>query len=916
MMSERKRPAFPTSDDNDQHFSKSSRIETAEGTAEDSVFSHPRGRRRRRCGWNRTIPNTRPRAPSPPPRSIDTSRLLNVLSSSSLFYEGCRSSLDDFPEHIPTSFDDTEHYLKTFLPLLYEEAKESIKSALADCCENDIFWDATIHSVDGQGNGWNKVTIALGNFRGKQMMVPRLFQSHSVVLTNIKPTKRDPVENLQRKLKKQKQQSQATAEAEPPLIVVVAVVVQIDRERELMTLLTRPVCDLHFNEADSPCRQIAEHLKQFPEPWLLFPTGGIVTQQRECDILHALDKIPLMNAILKPDQVLKMDIDNVSRKMPVELGYGIQEHLRQTFDPSQSDAIFMTTAHFSEDETNEKPILPVMLIQGPPGTGKTHTVVGILNLWHLVQFERYYKRILAHFRNSEPETMKKTELTTTRTSMKPRILVCAPSNAAVDELVERILIQGFRDSSGHTYKPNIIRIGAEDVNYSDDTRLVVLDTLVSGYRSLKRTEWEISLESNKKKLQLLENEIVELHRKLRADEASIEVFGGELISKMEKLEKAETEIRRLLLVENLIERKGSNERIVQEDLELDFLEHAEMVFTTLSSSGKKVLSKVRRGFATVLIDEAAQASEVAALQPLVYGCQQCVLVGDPQQLPATIISQKGKQLKMERSLFERLQEGGAPVKVLKTQYRMHPWIRRFPSAYFYNDMLMDGRNVLERPPESFYDHDLLKPYVVFDVPTGIHERQGGGSLQNQVEADLAAALFKELRDHLISKQKRALQLGKKPPPAVRVGVLTPYRSQTKCLTATFLRCLGAAITGEVKIMTVDSFQGKQLDVVIFSCVRGSIKSSSVGFVADIRRMNVAITRARKALWILGNFGTLVGHPAWAALEADARERECIIRQSTAQSLFPHQTIFDQRLLTCPPKPKVKAAILFLFLVVF
>lgn len=893
----KKRPGSST----EQPTSKQTRREHPPAQRGGRATQNHRGRGRRR-GRGR---NGNPAPPIREPAKPEASRLQHVVTCSSVLYEGCRS--DDFPEHLPNVFRDADHYMRTFLPLLYEEARESIKTTFADGCEQDQCWDAMVEKVDMQGGGWVQLEVFLGRFHGKPSVLPRMFQNMTAILTNVTPAKRDPLESLHQKLKQEKE-----SEGCPPTAVV-AVVAQFEREARVLTLRTRPVCDAHLNDPEAPCRQLIENLRRFSEPWILFPTGGIVTQQRECDILHALDKILVMPSLLKPDEALKMKIEDVPRKMPMDLGQGIRYHINQTYDPSQEDAILMCTAHFcKEDNAPGKPTLPVLLIQGPPGTGKTHTVQGILNLWHLVQFERYYKRVIGQYRSAVSEVMKKSELATTRTLMKPRILVCAPSNAAVDELLERILMHGFKDSQGRTYKPNLVRIGAEEANYSDDVRPVLLDTFVSSYMALKKHDWEFSLESHEKRIQVLESEIAELEQQLLADERSVDNLGGVLLSKMEKLDKSETEIRRLRMVECVVNGTCLNERVVKEALELNFLEHAEMVFTTLSSTGRKVLSKVTRGFETVLIDEAAQASEVSALQPLVYGCQQCVLVGDPQQLPATIISQKGKQLNMERSLFARLQEAGAPVKVLQTQYRMHPWIRHFPSSYFYNNMLEDGRNVKERPQELFYDHDLLKPYVVFDVPTGQHERQGGGSLQNQVEANLAAALFKELRDFLIEKQRQALRERRTPPAPVRVGVLTPYRSQTKCLTSTFLRLLGGAVASEVKIMTVDSFQGKQLDVVIFSCVRGSARASGVGFVADIRRMNVAITRARKALWILGNFRTLVSQPAWAALEADAKQRECFVVDSTAQSLFPHQNLFKPKRQTIMPTEQVSISCNYFF----
>lgn len=127
---------------------------------------------------------------------------------------------------------------------------------------------------------------------------------------------------------------------------------------------------------------------------------------------------------------------------------------------------------------------------------------------------------------------------------------------------------------------------------------------------------------------------------------------------------------------------------------------------------------------------------------------------------------------------------------------------------------------------------------------------------------MAAALFSTLRGLLVAKAKTHSV------PRVLVGVITPYREQVTCLCNTLKDALGSHTAAEVMVETVDSFQGKQMDVVILSCVRATSArtgSGSVGFVADVRRMNVAITRARRALWIVGNMATLQANDAWAAL---------------------------------------------------
>ena len=116
-----------------------------------------------------------------------------------------------------------------------------------------------------------------------------------------------------------------------------------------------------------------------------------------------------------------------------------------------------------------------------------------------------------------------------------------------------------------------------------------------------------------------------------------------------------------------------------------------------------------------------------------YQPHRAVLVGDPQQLPATVLSARARELALERSLFERLQAAGCPCRMLSVQYRMQPPIREFPSRHFYAGRLVDGDSVLAAPPPPFYEHPLLKPYVVFDVASGREQRhRGGGSLRNQV----------------------------------------------------------------------------------------------------------------------------------------------------------------------------------------
>lgn len=870
-------------------------------------------------------------ADRPPGRPQSASeKLQRAVCNGCLWHQECKGLLKDLPTEVPLSFTSTDEYIQTYEPVLQEEARESVRASWGEACEAGAGWSvritqvepptATSVSVAGWG-GSVRVDLELLQCRGggrREGPMPKSV----VVLSTFDPPRKAPVEHVNSLLAgKGKKVSgvKGEGEEEKEVGVVAGVVGPVNKDRPMcLSVELFPVCPSHQACMDAPCSRIIRTLQGSKTGWYLVPGGGMITHMREYNALQSIRKLLFANSLLRPEKEMNVNVDKLPRKWPGEVGKGLHESMRKVYDGPQSDAIAMCTAHFAAGSGSHQPEgsvkngkpLPVMLIQGPPGTGKTHTVRGVLNLWHLVQFQRYYERVIGQFRPPSVEhtsecgipaglfdIMRSGEM---RTTMKPRILVCAPSNTATDELLERILKEGFFDASGKQYFPNVVRVGAEartgpdGVPVSEGARAVWVEEMVKTWLNMTLEDWQHRSKESQARRKILTDEIKGLEERMHNDNSTVNDLAGFLIANMEKREKNEIELQRLEIVNDLVcEGHPGMVREAKEKLELSYMDHAEMVFTTLSSTGKLVFSKVKRGFRTVLIDEAAQASEIATLQPLMYGCHNCVMVGDPQQLPATVLSQKAKELNLQRSLFDRLQRAGAPVKVLTIQYRMHPQIRQFPSAYFYNDSLIDGENVIQNQFHEFYNHSLLKPYVFFDVAMGQHERQYSGSLQNHVEAQMATALFKELRDWLVQRMAKLREEGKPPLRSVRVGVITPYKSQRNYIKDTFVKVLGKKIADEVKITTVDSFQGKQCDVIILSCVRASSRSSGVGFVADIRRMNVAITRAKKALWILGNVRTLKCSPSWAALIEDAEKRGCIIHNALAKELFPHQPQFSE-----------------------
>uniref|UniRef100_A0A061SGN7 Senataxin n=1 Tax=Tetraselmis sp. GSL018 TaxID=582737 RepID=A0A061SGN7_9CHLO len=651
--------------------------------------------------------------------------------------------------------------------------------------------------------------------------------------------------------------------------------------------------------------------------WWAVPAGDLTTVRRETDALLNMKGSSLSQVILDPRIMAERRAKQTAEQQwPHEVAQqGYNEALKRKYDFSQLKAIEESCAHLSHPcfgggGREDAPWLPFTLIQGPPGTGKTHTVRGILNTWHLVQYQRYYtslvaclapkSKIAAEWRqsrgrnsslNSGVQDIYSGQLSSAEVDDRllllpgvepqPRILVCAPSNAATDELLQRIMNIGFRAGNGSMYWPNVVRVGSEAAPLSQRARDVWVDNIVNQY--LSATDISAVISKRDERLREAQRHLGALchHGQLALQPgADTDRLATEAAQIYDAWYKARQEVVKLNLVISYMQTQHRRHR---NELELELVKNAEIIFTTLSSSGRQIFSRLSERkcvkFETVLIDEACQASEVSVLQPLMYGCRKCVLVGDPQQLPATVLSLKAKEHQMERSLFERLQHASCPVHMLMVQYRMHPEIRHFPSDHFYEGKLQDGDCILQRADPPFYSHSLLKPYIFFDVDQGRELRMGGRSLSNQAEADLAAALY-------VSLQKTLKELEWSEP--VSVGVITPYREQRNCLKKTFKSVCGEAKAGEVFIETVDSFQGRQLDVVMLSCVRASSSRSGIGFVGDIRRLNVAITRAQLALWVLGDAATLGLSPTWRALIEDAERRRRIIPNASARSLFPEQ----------------------------
>lgn len=875
-----------------------------------------------------------------------------------LWHSSCQSlASHEINTTIPDSFPSIDDYIATFDPLVLEEAREGLKSQWAENCTTGSFvWPVAITRVDlNVRGGWTDVLLQATE--GQPEMLRACDQQGTlVVLTLGKPPQKNPADWLQSLLKgsnpnkrgnsieieanatvadkKDNRQKRQKLDEEggatgscgvvaihasktlhgqhpsPPgaARVFAGIAKRHGKAERGICIRIHPCCarHAHLDEGKSSiCAQVLQYLRTHNREWYLIPAGTVISSNREYDAVHRVRDIDknLMSRILHP-MLLREDGMHVKdpgqrQKMWPQLlvKTSFVEYLKSQYDVSQLEAIELAACHL--DGRNGVSTLPFILIQGPPGTGKTHTVRGVLNVWHLVSYQKYYDRIRSDILPSpEKGNTRRHSFQGRSLPQKPRLLVCTPSNAACDELLSRIMSDGFRDREGRVYWPNVVRVGSNEKVVAQQVKEVFIGFLVKKYTTITQQDWHHAVEKKKHELDLIVQSIetLEIGLERSSTEQDRQNVAMQLVNRHNRATSIDHDLALLGVARDFIfNQDDKSRREAQLEIEKLILSTAEMVFTTLSSTQRLQFQAAAKlaPFDTVLIDEAGQASEVAALQPLMFGAKRVVLVGDPQQLPATILSEAARAVALERSLFERLQKHDCPVCMLTVQYRMHPLIRQFPSQHFYQGRLQDADSIRDQPPEAFYQHSVLKPYMFFDISHGQEERRaGGGSLSNRAEAETAVALFYELHSFLKQRLETAFKDAAKqqlPPPvrqsAISVGVITPYREQRAVLQETFQQLLTPLLAREVQIDTIDSFQGRQLDVIILSCVRaGSTKG--LGFVTDVRRMNVAITRAKRALWILGSASTLAANPEWKALIDDAQQRGLVLKDAHARTVFP------------------------------
>jgi regulator of nonsense transcripts 1 len=357
----------------------------------------------------------------------------------------------------------------------------------------------------------------------------------------------------------------------------------------------------------------------------------------------------------------------------------------------------------------------------------------------------------------------------------------------------------------------------------------------------------------------------------------------------------ESELRRLYETERdeLSVADEKKLRVMLRKIERETLRVADVICTTCVGAGDPRLAGML--FKTVLVDEATQATEPECLIPIVKGAQQVVLVGDHCQLGPVIMCKPAANAGLSRSLFERLVIlGHRPIR-LQVQYRMHPCLSEFPSNYFYEGTLQNGVTSSERTARSvaFPWPDTDQPMMAYNSVGHEELSASGTSYLNRMEASLVEKLVTKL-----------LEAGVAP---AHIGVVTPYEGQRAYIVALMQRQgpLRSQLYRDVEVASVDSFQGREKEYIILSCVRSNEKQG-IGFLNDARRLNVALTRAKYGIVIVGNARVLSRQPIWNLLLLHYKEKKLLVegslnnlKESTVQLQKPRELRPQDRFFLTP-----------------
>lgn len=418
----------------------------------------------------------------------------------------------------------------------------------------------------------------------------------------------------------------------------------------------------------------------------------------------------------------------------------------------------------------------VALIQGPPGTGKSHTII------HLVK-----------------------ELQ----NRNQKILITAQSNGAVDNILRKL--EEFELPAMRIGNP--IRVNKDLISSTLDSKIYehenqkLIENQYETIQQLKKEQEKYTKSERRYTRGLSHIELLEL---ASSNKGTRGIPVGMILSMKPWLEK-QVEINDCFKKIDEIRKK----------IETELFEKHPIILTTNITAGSEILEN--KLFDVLIMDEAAQSTIPSSLIPIEKS-KKYILVGDTKQLPATILSQKSKDLNLDLSLMESIDRKISNISIiLETQYRMNRAINDLTSEMFYNGKLKPSKFV-----ENRYITELGKNIEWIDIDS--EESFKGQSIVNIEEKDKVIALVGNLKSCNIESKN--------------IGIIAPYKAQTNLIKQ--------EIKDEnIEIDTVDGFQGREKSIIILSMVRNNT-NKNLGFLTDYRRLNVSISRAQSKLYIIGN----------------------------------------------------------------
>ena len=437
------------------------------------------------------------------------------------------------------------------------------------------------------------------------------------------------------------------------------------------------------------------------------------------------------------------------------------------------------------------------LIHGPFGTGKTRTLV---------------------------------ELISQETRQNHKVLATAESNAAVDNILERLM---------DNKKLNLTRLGHPQ--------------RVSKHNITQTLAYKVEKHNLNKKITKIHRKIDNLIEKRKVHTKPTPQYrrgfgdydilhlaskgkGGRGISS----EKMKSMANWIEINQEIDEAHDEIKRIENRMIK-EIVDSSDVILATNSSAALESISHVK--FDVAIIDEASQATIPSILIPIAKA-HRFILAGDHKQLPPTIISERAHEL--EKTLFEELIRI-YPFKsqLLNVQYRMNSLLMKFPNREFYNNGLKSDSSVDDITINDILTSQHEEKALLFIDTSEVEDNRemhlkDSKSIINDLEADISVSIAQDYLNAGAGEDD--------------IGIISPYADQVKLIQE----------KTPVEVKTVDGFQGREKEIIIISTVRSN-SHGNIGFLKDLRRLNVAITRAKRKLIIIGNANTLITNPTYARL---------------------------------------------------